>query len=456
MTTEFHRTWLGPEQIPQQYEDYWMAWQRQFPQATFTTWRAADIPRLTHTRHKIAEATSWAGKSDIARYEILHAHGGVYLDCDMQPYQWFDVQAFGDDLVVCNEDASTDYCTQAFFASPAAHPCLQDLMRAIANTDLSSGPPNETTGPWLFGKALKAHQPRRLQTATFYPYHYTEPKSALLGRDLRHTWGIHVWSGGWLSKAQRLHKAAQHLQRGDLHSVLAMLGPDDGAWLRAAQLATQTRQQILQAASPLFRTALRPVDAVKFGLLKVLFWLLQQNPDRMVWQLAAGDGIRSDPLRPALVNFDPPALLLEAQPDLHQQLVRNYAGNRHARCVPAAVGTGPADTPVLGLAELMALAGARAPEVLVFGAGTGALPLLHSLLDTGHRPQLIHFAMQGLSPEDRARLLAPLQRDYLVLDAGTDTTAHRKDLFLAYARHLYLDHGHATVFAQGIRAVCGA
>ncbi|MDH4393601.1 MAG: glycosyltransferase [Aquabacterium sp.] len=112
MTTQFHRIWLGPRPMPQAYEDHWLSWQRQFPQARFTTWGNADIGQLTRTRHKIAEATTWAGKSDIARYEILHTHGGIYLDCDMQPYHWFDPAGFGDDLVVARDflviDGGTD------------------------------------------------------------------------------------------------------------------------------------------------------------------------------------------------------------------------------------------------------------------------------------------------------------------------------------------------------------
>lgn len=507
---QFHRIWFGPQPIPPQYETYWLGWQRQFPQARFTTWRDADIPRLTRARPKIAEAASWSGKADVARYEILHDHGGVYLDSDVMPYQWFDAGAFGDELVVCNEDASTEYCSTSFFAAPVGHPVFLDVLRAIASTDLSSDTPNVTTGPWAFGKAVKMHRAKRLKTATFYPYHYDESRSAMLGRDLSATWGIHVWGGSWLAPEQHLALARRKLQQGDLPEALKAPGPDDGTVRHAARLVRQTREQVLNAVSlPVFDRKLRSVDLPKFEFLKVLFQLLERNPDRMVWQVGAADGILVDPLRPAMVNFDPPALLLEPNPYLYERLARNYANNRRARCVQAAFGPRsgtmvlqamvparvqaagledwalglssaytdrnalggiqtdpvqaarlracvvPTTVPMLDMPRLLDLADGRPPEVLVVDAEGMDRVVIDGVLDTGVRPALIHFEVQCLPRDDAQGLLARLNPDYVVLPFGNDMTAYRRDVFWGYVRMLYLEQGMATVHAGAIHQLFG-
>ena len=98
-----HRIWFGQNPIAPAYENYWLAWQRQHPDYTFKTWRDSDIDKSFRTQRKIAEAEGMARKADIARYEILHKHGGIYLDCDVMPYDYLDWQKLKSDLVVCNE-----------------------------------------------------------------------------------------------------------------------------------------------------------------------------------------------------------------------------------------------------------------------------------------------------------------------------------------------------------------
>ena len=75
--TTFHRIWFGDKPIPPAYEDYWRAWQRQYPGHEFVTWRDADIDRLPRMRDRIRQLRVPSMRADLGSFEILHAHGGV-------------------------------------------------------------------------------------------------------------------------------------------------------------------------------------------------------------------------------------------------------------------------------------------------------------------------------------------------------------------------------------------
>ena len=60
--TTFHRVWFGAKPIPDAYEAYWQAWQRQFPDHRFVTWRDADIDRLPRVRDRLRTLTSMAAR----------------------------------------------------------------------------------------------------------------------------------------------------------------------------------------------------------------------------------------------------------------------------------------------------------------------------------------------------------------------------------------------------------
>src|SRR4051812_40239987 len=77
-----HQFWIGPKARPTR----WMnAWRDRHPTWRYELWddaRCAAFP-FEH-RDKIAEATEYAGKVDIMRYEVLWREGGVYIDADIE------------------------------------------------------------------------------------------------------------------------------------------------------------------------------------------------------------------------------------------------------------------------------------------------------------------------------------------------------------------------------------
>jgi len=77
-----HQIWIGPKKRP----DIWMNSVREFCQSKnheYMLWDDQKVAGLTMANRSFYDREStWNGKSDVLRYEILYQYGGVYIDAD--------------------------------------------------------------------------------------------------------------------------------------------------------------------------------------------------------------------------------------------------------------------------------------------------------------------------------------------------------------------------------------
>jgi len=514
MGTSFHRIWFGPRAIPEVYEAYWQAWQRQFPQAEFITWRDGDIDRLELTRDRLNSLQNPVSRADLARYEILYRFGGIYLDCDIMPHNHFEPEEMTKQLTVCNEDASTRYCSIGFIGAPAQHPIFRDIIAHLLSNPVDETRPNHSTGPWLFGAFLKHHEHRRLPTASFYPYLYDQPLSSIRRVNLDQTLGIHVWGGSWLSPEIQQRKAMGLLDKGDLAEPAAMLVGREDEWSEDVKVLIGTihdlRATSAQAAMVLHQNmSIAANDRTVFEFAKVTQWMLDRDPDLTVWQIGAADGVLVDPLRSLMINYDPRAVLLEPNPYMYAMLADNYANNRNARLLQQAYAlddqplvlnaVNPEKAQALGLprwvlgissmhmdknalggktidhattqriqscverikvstisySELLAASQGRTPDILVVDAEGMDQAILSDIFAHGARPAVIHFEIQCLEAHEQAAVETLLDGDYVTLQFGNDMTAYRQDVLFEYANAIYVEHGIPTILAPGLAKLHG-
>lgn len=98
-----HRIWLGGD-APPVYQKFWRRWRALHPDWELRDWGNNDFgwlqnQRLFDNAHEyVAPDAVYQMKSDVARYEILREHGGLYVDADTEPLKPFDdlmgVEAF--------------------------------------------------------------------------------------------------------------------------------------------------------------------------------------------------------------------------------------------------------------------------------------------------------------------------------------------------------------------------
>ncbi|SIQ85391.1 Glycosyltransferase sugar-binding region containing DXD motif-containing protein [Rhizobium sp. RU35A] len=157
-----HQIWLGDLPLPPATE----AWRRHAEAngLEYRLWREADLEELGVPLHpaylQMLDAGDYPGAVDIARYFVLHAAGGLYLDCDWYPAR--DDVSFADvlpltGLAALAEDtpretgAGSLLFTNSFIAAPASHPVfarLLDILPEVVRL-LPEGPAWWSTGPLI-------------------------------------------------------------------------------------------------------------------------------------------------------------------------------------------------------------------------------------------------------------------------------------------------------------------
>lgn len=508
----FHRIWFGPAPVPEKYQAWWSAWQRQYPEFEFRTWRDADIASLGITEEKIREADGYARKADIARYEILLKFGGVYVDCDMQPCQRYDFENEDAELIVCNETSDKRYCSIGFIAAKKGHPVFRDAIENILATQLNQSPANKETGPWLFGRVLEGHECKQLPSIAFYPYHYDESFSAIYKRSLQATYGIHFWAGSYLDASQKISGVSDALRALNLNELgkLAseLSSPDKEAIRQFVDCTRAARQSVVDCALlPLWGSLPQVQENQPFELQKILNFLLEDQPDTVIWQVGAADGILVDPLRASMILHNPKAVLFEPNPCLFEKLEKNYSRNDQAQLVPCALAArsgqitlnaiepevarsldlpdwvdgissvysdrnaiggktiGPELTAEIQKCirriEVQALTIEQArsisvhddPDVLIIDVEGMDAEVIHAALDHGIKPNVIQFETQCLPTHEADSLEQRLEREYTIIRFGNDSIALRHDFLVRYANELYVEHGVPTIFNDRISAV---
>lgn len=86
-----HYCWFGGKPLPESARKCLRSWQRWLPDCEIQRWDESnyDVNAIPYTR-QAAERGKWAFVSDYARFDILHRHGGIYFDTDVEVIAPFD------------------------------------------------------------------------------------------------------------------------------------------------------------------------------------------------------------------------------------------------------------------------------------------------------------------------------------------------------------------------------
>src|SRR4051794_17507254 len=98
-----HRVWLGGP-MPEEYVEDGRTWERLHPGWELRTWGDGDLRWLAN-RAEFERADRYTTKSNIARYEIVHREGGLYVDCDFEALRPLHELLDGASLVVGEQRA---------------------------------------------------------------------------------------------------------------------------------------------------------------------------------------------------------------------------------------------------------------------------------------------------------------------------------------------------------------
>jgi inositol phosphorylceramide mannosyltransferase catalytic subunit len=143
----FHRIWLGPEPMPEQYVRFGETWKRNHPGWEHRLWDETNLPADLERREVYELLRRPAERADLLRLELLHRHGGVYLDADFESLAPIDPLLDGVECFLGLLDSGR--VSNAVIGAVPGHPLLARAI-AEARPRTTFGPVDrEGTGPLL-------------------------------------------------------------------------------------------------------------------------------------------------------------------------------------------------------------------------------------------------------------------------------------------------------------------
>lgn len=176
-----HRIWLGGD-MPPEFAQFGETWAEHHPGWEMRLWTEANLPRLRNqvlfdrAPDLFDSAQVPRFRSDVARLEILHQYGGLYVDTDFVACRSIEPLIAGLDLFAAEEKPGL--IANGLMGSVPGHPFL-DAMIAGLPTSVRQRP---SALPWrVSGPEYLTHTSRRRQGELallprhlIYPYHHTQ------------------------------------------------------------------------------------------------------------------------------------------------------------------------------------------------------------------------------------------------------------------------------------------
>ena len=211
-----HYCWFGRNPKPALLQRCMASWKRYCPDYEIIEWNEDnfDLDCCDYVREAY-DAKKWAFVTDYARLKIVHDHGGIYLDTDVElvrsPDDLLDDDAFfGLENMEC---VNTGLGFGAVSANPVVAAMLRDyddvhFHREDGSFDLTTCPIRNTNS---IAHLLPAERKGviRIHNAAIYPPEWFCPLSAdgLTIRKTPNTHSIHWYSATWLTEDQMVvHK----------------------------------------------------------------------------------------------------------------------------------------------------------------------------------------------------------------------------------------------------------
>jgi Glycosyltransferase sugar-binding region containing DXD motif len=195
-----HRVWLGDRSMPEEHERLGETFSHHHPGWEMRLWTDEDLPALGIGAEERERARSHSELSNLVRYEVLHCHGGVYVDTDVECRRTLTPLLRGIDTFAALEVDGV--VGSAVLGSVSGHPVFARAAR-LARRTLGTGVHSpDANGPRFLSLILEQEPGVTIFAAgLFYPYLWDE-------LDRRHetfpdAYAVHHWTLSWLVEGRQ-------------------------------------------------------------------------------------------------------------------------------------------------------------------------------------------------------------------------------------------------------------
>lgn len=205
-----HHIWLGSP-LPEVCKSFRKTWKAKHPDWQFLLWTDKDVESFGLQNKTLYDATkNYGSKSDIARYEILYRHGGLYVDTDFECLHPFDELHHKLNFYTGIGLESEVALYNGLVACAPGHPILKNCIETLPKKPVEN-PTSEqimqSTGPHHFTRSFFSvirnlphdHAIAALPPGFVYPWpHYqrgdAHPKKWIRPESI----ALHYWHVSWM------------------------------------------------------------------------------------------------------------------------------------------------------------------------------------------------------------------------------------------------------------------
>jgi len=199
-----HYCWYGGAPLSELSRRCVETWRAVMPDFAYEKWDEGRLDRSIPYVDQAYRARRFAFVADYMRMKVLHEHGGVYLDTDMEVMRSLD--ALLDDQLFMGFQAP-DSIGCGVIGAVKGHPFLRAVLDRL-DDEARRGKPSYQPIPELVSGLMKG---ARASGATlfpeeyFYPYNPYSPvlirRKPLQSNMTERTYAIHHWEGAWLGES---------------------------------------------------------------------------------------------------------------------------------------------------------------------------------------------------------------------------------------------------------------
>jgi hypothetical protein len=202
-----HHCWFGGGELPQKDKEFIDGWRKMMPDYEIVFWNEDNYDVYKHPFMKAAyQKKAYGFVPDYARLDIVHTHGGIYMDTDVEVLKPFDDLLYSDSFFgfVSHKFINAGHG----FGGVAGASILKDLLAVydnVVHTNIGSGisfsGPLETI-PFRKRGYIGGNDFFISNSDVVYPVEFFSPKSSYLGIPVvsDNCYSIHHFNFSWASE----------------------------------------------------------------------------------------------------------------------------------------------------------------------------------------------------------------------------------------------------------------
>ena len=212
---KIHYCWLGGNPLPESAKKCIKSWKKYCPDYEIIEWNESnlDINSAPLYIRQAYEVKKYGFVPDYFRVKIIHEHGGIYLDTDVEIVKSFDKLLKDKCFFGFEDDGDLDAAINLGhgFGGEKGLPIFVDIMEQYSDMKFinDDGSYNTVASPEINTEVFISHGLKQQNKEQIlddyihvYPSEYFCPKSFIDGviRKTKNTYSIHHFDASWLSK----------------------------------------------------------------------------------------------------------------------------------------------------------------------------------------------------------------------------------------------------------------